>query len=158
MSTSRPGRFGAQFDDPAPSVVPPPTAVPPPAEPEPVAVAESESNFEAPTPPTPIRVAAAPKKKPAAKQKPATAAAVGQGTDLIRKHVEWTEDIDFDFQDGCDSWYVEDKERKRRLRRRPSDNQLITALVRVGLKAIEDKPEYNALLEELLPVSRSRTS
>lgn len=157
MSTSRPGRFGAQFNDSAPAVAPAPAAVPSPEAAEPVAVVESDSGDEAPTPPTPIRAAAPPKKKPAAKPKPAVVAATGQG-DLIRKHVEWTEDIDFDFQDGCDSWYVEDKERKRRLRRRPSDNQLITALVRVGLKAIEDKPEYNALLEELLPVSRSRTS
>lgn len=155
--SNRPGRFGADFKDD--STTPTPAEVPSAAV-EDIDLAIDNSVVA----PTPIRAAAKPKaKKPAAKQTAAPA------EEFIRKHVEWTEEIDFEFQDGVDAWYVLDRDRKRRLRRRPADNQFITGLVRVALKAIEDDRTvtvtlpngqrksctYGELFEELMPPPRT---
>ena len=161
MSTSRPSRFGANYKDDA--------AISPDVADTPVeAVDAVDFATEEIVDPTPIRAASKPKTKPKTPA-PKRTVAPKEAEEFMRKHVEWTEEIDFEFQDGCDTWYVQDIERKRRLRRRPTDNQFITGLVRLALQALEnDKtvtvtlPDgtrktctYGALLEDLMPPPRT---
>lgn len=160
MSATRPTRFGANYKDDV--------AVGAEVADAPVDATVDAVDFatEEIVDPTPIRAAAKPKpKKPAPKR----TVAPKEADEFMRKHVEWVEEIDFEFQDGCDTWYVQDIERKRRLRRRPTDNQFITGLVRLALKALEnDKtvtvtlPDgtrktgtYGEILEDLMPPPRT---
>lgn len=74
----------------------------------------------------------------------------------VRKSVEWVSDVELRFQDACDEWYMQNRARKHRLRRRPSDNAMITALIQVGIAAIEADGDFNDQLEQYLPIDGRR--
>lgn len=152
LQSARPNRFG--------DTAPPSPAIGAAA----TQTAAAEETAAAPltsvpdTPPAP-EAPAAPEKKSASKKAPK--AAVTESTDKLRKSVEWSSDVEALFQDGCDDWYGDrnKRERKRRLGRRPSDNGMVIALVKLGLEAIAESEKYNDRLEELLPSDgRRRTS
>ncbi|WP_458683632.1 hypothetical protein [Prescottella equi] len=155
MQSARPNRFGGG-PVPTPGAVANKTAPVEEKEPEapalaPVPAAESASEPEEKAAPATAKKATT--KKPARSLKTAD-------IDVLRKSVEWTAEVEELFQDGCDDWYGDrrKRERKRRLGRRPSDNKLITALVLLGLEAIEKDDAYNNRLEELLPADARRRS
>ena len=95
------------------------------------------------------------KKSPASRSKRVVEST---NSEVRRKYVEWDQSIEDEFQDGCDDWYGDRsrRERKRRLGRRPSDNAMVIALMRLGLEAIANDPKANDRLEELLPVDARR--
>ncbi|GBF17399.1 hypothetical protein Br6_04805 [Rhodococcus sp. Br-6] len=159
MQSARPNRFGG-------GPVPTPGAVANKA--APVGEKEAEAPALAPVPaaesapepapePAPEEKAAPATPKKTTTKKPARSLKTAD-IDVLRKSVEWTAEVEELFQDGCDDWYGDrrKRERKRRLGRRPSDNKLITALVLLGLEAIEKDDAYNNRLEELLPADARR--
>ncbi|KAF0957421.1 hypothetical protein [Rhodococcus sp. T7] len=152
LQSARPSRFG----DTAP---PSPATVAAATQTAPAEETTASPLTSVPTPEATPEAPAAPAKKPAAKKAPKPAAT--ESTDKLRKSVEWSSDVEALFQDGCDDWYGDrnKRERKRRLGRRPSDNGMVIALVKLGLEAIADNEKYNDRLEELLPSDgRRRTS
>lgn len=166
MQSGRPDRFGGA---PLPSAfggaTAPTTA---PAATAPAAVEPSLTAVPEPTPvveaPAPSEVEAAPEPKaapePTKKSPTSRSKRVVESTnsEVRRKYVEWDQAIEDEFQDGCDDWYGDRdrRERKRRLGRRPSDNAMVIALMRLGLEAIAKDPKANDRLEELLPVDARR--
>ncbi|CAG7636354.1 hypothetical protein SIM91_04985 [Rhodococcus opacus] len=156
LQSARPNRFGDTAPA-SPATVAAATQTAPAEE----TTAAPLTSVPAPTPAPEAapEAPAAPAKKPAAKKAPKPAAT--ESTDKLRKSVEWSSDVEALFQDGCDDWYGDrnKRERKRRLGRRPSDNGMVIALVKLGLEAIADNEKYNDRLEELLPSDgRRRTS
>ena len=152
MQQNRPNRFGAAPAGPSPATLAAQAAAPAAQEPavEPALAAVPGPTEAAPEPA--VEKTAAPAKRSTAKKSARSVKSLD--TEVIRKAVEWSKETEDDFQDGCDDWYGDRtrRERKRRLGRRPSDNKMITALVRLGLEAIEKDPKWNDRLEELLPV------
>lgn len=144
MNSNRPSRFGES------------------SAPSPASVAAKTVTSDAPTlapVPEPEETSAPGKKSTPAKKTARNAST--PDLEVLRKSVEWTSEVEAMFQDGADDWYSDrsKRERKRRLGRRPSDNKLITALVLLGLEAINENDKYNERLEELLPADgRRRTS
>ena len=152
LQSARPSRFG-DTAPPSPATVAAATHTAPAEE------TTASPLTSVPTPEAAPEAPAAPAKKPAAKKAPKPAAT--ESTDKLRKSVEWSSDVEALFQDGCDDWYGDrnKRERKRRLGRRPSDNGMVIALVKLGLEAIAENEKYNDRLEELLPSDgRRRTS
>lgn len=148
MNSNRPSRFGE-------SSVPSPASV---AAKTVTADVEPQAPTLAPVP-EPEETSAPVKKSTPAKKTVRKAST--PDLEVLRKSVEWTSEVEAMFQDGADDWYSDrsKRERKRRLGRRPSDNKLITALVLLGLEAINENDKYNERLEELLPADgRRRTS
>jgi hypothetical protein len=155
LQSARPSRFG-DTAPPSPATAAAATQNAP-AE-ETVAAPLTSVPDTTPAPESAPEAPAAPAKKSASK---APKPAATESTDKLRKSVEWSSDVEALFQDGCDDWYGDrnKRERKRRLGRRPSDNGMVIALVKLGLEAIADNEKYNDRLEELLPSDgRRRTS
>lgn len=157
MQSARPNRFGGG-PVPTPGAVANKAAPVEEKAPEAPALASVSATEPAPAPEPEENAATATPKK-ATTKKPARSLKTAD-IDVLRKSVEWTAEVEELFQDGCDDWYGDrrKRERKRRLGRRPSDNKLITALVLLGLEAIEKDDAYNNRLEELLPADARRRS
>lgn len=164
MTSTRPDRFGGGALPPAFGGATAPAAT------APAAVEPSLTPVPEPTPvveevvaaPTAVEEAPEPKATPEpTKKTPASRSkrvVESTNSEVRRKYVEWDQSIEDEFQDGCDDWYGDRtrRERKRRLGRRPSDNAMVIALMRLGLEAIANDPKANDRLEELLPVDARR--
>ncbi|MFC9553676.1 hypothetical protein ACFTWF_22745 [Rhodococcus sp. NPDC056960] len=155
LQSARPNRFG-DTAPPSPATV---AAAAPGVAEETTAAPLTSVPDTTPAPEAAPAAPAVPAKKSASKKAPKPAAT--ESTDKLRKSVEWSSDVEALFQDGCDDWYGDrnKRERKRRLGRRPSDNGMVIALVKLGLEAIAENEKYNDRLEDLLPSDgRRRTS
>ncbi|WP_326603616.1 hypothetical protein [Rhodococcus sp. PD04] len=165
MTSGRPDRFGGGTLPPAfVSATAPAATAPAAVEPSLTAVPETTPVAETPAPaPSEVEEAPEPKAAPEPTKKKSTTSrskrvVESTNSEVRRKYVEWDQSIEDEFQDGCDDWYGDRdrRERKRRLGRRPSDNAMVIALMRLGLETIAKDPKANDRLEDLLPVDARR--
>ncbi len=164
MTSGRPDRFGGGTLPPAfvgataPAATAPAATAPAAVEPSLTAVPETTPVAEAPAPaPSEVEEAPEPTKKKSTTSR-SKRVVESTNSEVRRKYVEWDQSIEDEFQDGCDDWYGDRdrRERKRRLGRRPSDNAMVIALMRLGLETIAKDPKANDRLEDLLPVDARR--